>query len=205
MNQVLGRSCGNALEVQEALAFLRGREREPRLLEVTRMLSAELLLIGGLADRLGDALARVDAVLGDGRALERFARMVAALGGPVDFVERTDSHLAVAPVRRPFTSPRSGWVGSMQTREIGWLVVELGGGRRQAGAVIDPRVGLSEMAAVGRRVEAGEPLALVHAADEASAAMACARLETMVQIVDTAPVIAPVLIERIGGGRTFPP
>ena len=197
MNQVLGRSCGNAVEVHEALAFLQGREREPRLLEVTRMLSAELLLIGGLARELDEAMQRVDAVLADGRALERFAMMVAALGGPIDFVERADAYLPVAPMQRPMLAARSGYVGGMATREIGLLVVELGGGRRQASDAVDHRVGISDVIALGRRVEVGEPLVMVHAADEASAAAACARLAGLIEIGEVAPPAAPVLIERM--------
>jgi len=197
MNQVLGTSCGNAVEVHEALAFLQGRAREPRLLDVTRMLSAELLLIGGLARELDEAMQRVDAVLADGRALERFARMVAALGGPIDFVERADAHLPIAPVRRPVLATRSGYVRSMATREVGLLVVEMGGGRRQASDAVDHRVGLSEVIALGRRIEIGEPLAVVHAADEASAAAACARLAGLIEIGEIAPPAAPVLIERV--------
>ena len=205
MNEVLGTTCGNALEVHEALSFLRGDAREPRLLEVTRMLSAELLLIGGLADKPGDALAMVDAALADGRALERFARMVTALGGPADFVERADAHLPKAPAQRVLTAARGGWIGGMATREIGLLVVELGGGRRQASDAIDHRVGLSGIVAIGRRVEAGEPLAIVHAADDASAAAACERLASLVHVVDTAPALSPVLIERIVAVETRVP
>lgn len=197
MNQVLGTSCGNALEVHEALAFLQGHVREPRLLDVTRALSAELLLIGGLAQELDDATRQVDAVLGDGRALERFATMVAALGGPNDFVERAGAHLPVAPVQRPVRADRAGWVRGMATREIGLLVVELGGGRRQASDAVDHRVGLADVVALGCRVEVGDPLAVVHAADEASAAAACARLAQLIDIADAAPPAAPVLIERL--------
>ena len=197
MNQVLGTSCGNALEMREAIAFLRGDAREPRLLGVTRQLSAELLLIGGLADTIDDALAQVDAALAGGHALERFARMVAALGGPTDFVERADAHLAEAPVQRVLRAARSGWIGGMATREIGLLVVELGGGRRQASDAVDHRVGLAEMVPIGRRVETGAPLAVVNAADEASAAAACETLAALVRIVDAEPVVSPALIERI--------
>lgn len=197
MNQVLGRSAGNALEVHEALVALRGGACEPRLLEVTRVLSAELLLISGLEDELDDALARVDAALASGHALERFARMVAALGGPVDFVERADAYLPVAPVQGQVLAARSGWVTGMATRDIGLLVVELGGGRRQASDVVDHRVGLSEVVAIGQRVEAGDLLAVVHAADAASAAAACARLQGLIDIGDAAPQAAPVLVSRI--------
>jgi thymidine phosphorylase len=197
MNEVLGHSCGNALEVHEALAFLQGARREPRLLELTRRLGAELVRLGGLAGTLADALARVDAVLADGRALERFARMVAALGGPADFVERAAAHLPAAPVQRALRAPRAGWVAGMATREIGLLVVELGGGRRQARDAVDHRVGLAEVVAVGRRVEAGAPLAIVHAADEAAAAAACVRLASLIDIADVETAPRTVLIEGL--------
>jgi thymidine phosphorylase len=197
MNQVLGRSAGNALEVHEALALLQGHACEPRLVEVTRMLSAELLLIGGLSDRIDNALARVDAVLADGRALERFARMVAALGGPADFIERANAYLPAAPVQLAVRSARTGWVSRMATREIGLLVVELGGGRRRAGDAVDPRVGLSDIASVGQHIDAGELLATVHATDEASAAAAGKRLLELIDVSDAASPAAPVLIDRL--------
>jgi len=197
MNEVLGHSCGNAVEVHEALAFLQGTRREPRLLELTRRLGAELLLLGGLADRMDGALARVDEVLADGHAIERFARMVAALGGPVDFVERAARYLPAAPVQRVLRARRAGWVGAMATREIGMLVVELGGGRRQASDAVDHRVGVSEIAAIERRVDVGDALAIVHAADEASAAAGCERLAALIEIADVAPVPRAVVIECI--------
>jgi thymidine phosphorylase len=197
MNQVLGRSAGNALEIREALTLLQGGSCEPRLLELTRALSAELLLIGGLADRIEDALLRVDTVLADGSALERFARMVAALGGPSDFVERADTHLPAAPVRLPVRAARSGWVRSMATREIGLLVVELGGGRRRASDAVDPRVGLSDIVSIGQRIEAGALLATVHAADPASAEAAGKRLLHLIDMSDTEPPLTPVLIDRL--------
>ncbi|HWH80644.1 MAG TPA: thymidine phosphorylase, partial [Burkholderiaceae bacterium] len=195
MNQVLGDACGNALEMLEAIALLQGTRREPRLLEVTRTLSAELLLIGRLCATRDAALAQVDAVLADGRALERFARMVAALGGPADFVERPRHYLALAPVQRALRAPRAGWVAAHATREIGLVVVELGGGRRRASDAVDHRVGLGAVAPIGRRVEAGEALAIVHAADDAAADAACARLATLIEIGAVEAALRPVLIE----------
>ena len=197
MNQVLGSSCGNAVEVHEAVDFLHGRHRDPRLLDVTRALSAELLLIGGLAHSPAEALAKVDAALADGRALDRFARMVTMLGGPADFVERPAAHLPSAPAQHAVRAARAGWVGAMATREIGLLSVELGGGRRVARDAVDHRVGLTEVAALGTRVESGDPLAIVHAADDAAARAAGARLAGLIQIVDAAPALRPVIIERI--------
>ena len=197
MNQVLGHSCGNAVEVQEALEFLQGTRREARLLEVTRTLSAELLLIGKLASDRDAALARVDAALNGGAALERFARMVAALGGPADFCEHPAHHLVAAPVVQPVPSPRGGWVQGMVTREIGLAIIELGGGRRQAGDAVDPRVGFSQVVVVGQRVERGEPLAMAHAASADAAASAGARLASLVMLGDAPPPSAPVLLERL--------
>ena len=197
MNQVLGHSCGNAVEVHEALEFLQGTRREARLLEVTRELSAELLLIGKLADDRDAALARVDRALNSGAALEKFARMVAALGGPVDFCERAHQYLVTAPVVLSVPAPRGGWVQSMATRDIGLLIIELGGGRRQASDAVDHRVGFSQVVGIGQRIEAGEPLAIVHAADRDAADAASARLVSLVQLGDTAPGSTPVLIERL--------
>jgi thymidine phosphorylase len=197
MNQVLGHACGNAVEVHEALEFLQGTRREARLLKVTRMLSAELLLIGRLADDRDAALARVDRALSSGAALEKFARMVAALGGPTDFCERAAHHLAAAPVVQPVSAPRSGWVQSMATRDIGLAIIELGGGRRKASDAVDHRVGFSQVVGTGQRIETGERLALVHAASRAAADAASARLVSLVQLGDTAPALTPVLIERL--------
>ena len=188
MNQVLGDTCGNALEVHEALDFLRGVRREPRLLEVTRALAAEMLVLGRLAPDTGQALRQVDRSLADGTALERFARMVAQLGGPRDFVERAAHYLAAAPVQQPVPAPRSGWVDHMATRDIGLLVIGLGGGRRVAADPVDHRVGFSGMVQRGQRVEAGSPLAMVHAADAGAAKEATTRLQALVAITDEPPV-----------------
>lgn len=198
MNQVLGHSCGNALEVLEALDFLTGARREPRLLEVTRALAAEMLVLGKLASDTAQALVLVDRALADGSALERFARMVAALGGPVDFVERGTHYLVPAPVQRVVVAQRSGWVQAMATRDIGLLVIELGGGRRVASDSVDHRVGLTEVVGLGQRVEAGELLATVHAADNTHADLACARLAQLIVLGDAPTVVPAVLSQRIG-------
>ena len=197
MNQVLGSSCGNALEVLETLDFLTGRRREPRLLEITRTLSAELLVMGGLASSETQALQRVDDALHSGRALAQFARMVSALGGPADFCERPGRYLPAAPVQVPVLAPRSGFVTGMATRGIGLAVVELGGGRRQAGDTIDARVGFSQFVQRGQAVQAGEALALVHAADASAAEKAGRLIQGLVQIGEQAPTGAPVLIQRL--------
>ncbi|MDP1530541.1 thymidine phosphorylase [Rhodoferax sp.] len=197
MNQVLGSTCGNALEVLEAVEFLTGQWREPRLLEVTRTLSAELLVMGGLAGNDAQALQQVDAALRSGRALEQFARMVTALGGPTDLCEHPGHYLPKAPVQLPVLAPHSGFVAGMATRDIGLAVVELGGGRRQAGDTIDARVGLSQFVQLGQAVQAGAVLAVVHAADRGAAEQARRSLLTLLQIAPQAPASAPVLVKRL--------
>lgn len=200
MNQVLGWSCGNAVEMHEALALLKGEAAEPRLLEVTRTLCAELLCIGGLAATLEDGLTRVDAVLASGAALEHFARMVSALGGPADFTERAAHYLPAAPVVRPLIAKRGGWVSRMATRDVGLLLIEMGAGRRQSTDRIDYRTGLTGVRGVGQRVEAGEPIAMIHAADEASAELAEARLCRLIGLSEEAVAAPPVLLARLGDG-----
>lgn len=200
MNQVLGHAAGNALEVLEAVQFLRGEHQAPRLLQVTRLLCAEALQIGALAVDEGAALARVDAALSSGAALERFAKMVAALGGPADFCERPQHYLAAAPVQCAVPAPRAGWVQSKATRDIGLAVVELGGGRRMASDRIDHRVGFHQVVSIGQHVERGQPLAMVHAASNDAAAAASAMLQRCIRIVDAAPAALPLIVARITEG-----
>jgi thymidine phosphorylase len=192
MNQVLGTTVGNALEVMEAIAHLRGDGvREPRQHEVTLALSAELLVMGGLAIDTTAARARLQNALDSGTAAEHFARMVAALGGPADLMERPASYLAPAPVVVPVPALRAGVLSTMQTRAVGMTVVELGGGRRKATDAIDTRVGLTRVQPLGARLQKGEPMAWVHAADTASAQRAVAQLQTVFVLDSEASAAQP--------------
>lgn len=196
MNQVLGWAAGNAVEMHEAIAILRAEPPEPRLYEVTATLAAELLALCGLAADAVEGRRRFDTVIADGRAAERFARMVAALGGPADLLEHPDRHLPVAPVVRPVFPDRAGVVAAMDTRAVGIAIVRLGGGRVGTGDRIDHRVGFSAVAGVGDAVgPGGRPLAMVHAAtvDAAEAAARALRTAVTVSIADAAPVAGPLI------------
>ena len=161
MDRVLGRTAGNALEVHEAIDQLTGAARDERLLEVTLALSEELLRLGGID-------ADPAAALAGGAAAERFAAMVAALGGPSDLLAAPERHLPSAPVVVAAEPERAGVVASIDVRAVGLAVVGLGGGRRHEAEGVDHAVGLSEVAAPGERVGPAErPLALVHARDPA--------------------------------------
>ncbi|MDX1465892.1 MAG: thymidine phosphorylase [Halomonas sp.] len=196
MSQPLAPCAGNALEVHEALRLLSGEKRHGRLLQVTRRLAAELLMAGRLADSREAALAKLDATLASGAAAERFARMVAGLGGPRDLLERPADHLPEAPVVRAVHAERPGRVLAIDTRALGLAVVELGGGRRTPGAPIDPAVGLSRIASLGESVDADRPLALVHAANEADAEWAARRLREAIRVGD-GPAASPTLIHDV--------
>ena len=198
MNESLSPSAGNALEVRRALNYLSGRARPARLHGVTMALCAEMLLLGGLADSLEHARARLQAALDGGAAAERFARMVSALGGPADLLERPDAYLEAAPVFQPVAAQRSGFVQRCDCRSLGLTVLGLGGGRSRPTDTIDFAVGLSELVQIGDQVEAGQPLAMVHARTAAAAAQAARELQSAYQIGDTAPPAGTAVYTRIG-------
>lgn len=197
MNQCLGRTAGNALEVAEAIAMLRGERADPRLHEVTMALAAEALALAGLVTGMAEGRAQAEAALRSGAAAERFAAMVRELGGPADIVERADSHLAAAPIVRPVTVPASAHVQAITARELGLAVVELGGGRRRAGDRIDPAVGLSEVRGVGEPVGPDSPLALVHGRDENAVAVAVERVRNAYMLAAQPAAVPPLIVERL--------
>ncbi len=162
MNEPLADAAGNALEIDNCLAFLRGEKTGTRLETVVLAFAAEMLVAGGLADNpeQGEALARK--ALGSGAALERFGKMVHALGGPVDFVERSVDYLGRAPVILPVEAKRSGYLTACETRELGVAVIALGGGRSHPDDRIDHRVGFDALKPLGTRIEKGELIAFVH-------------------------------------------
>ena len=196
MNEVLGHTAGNALEVQETIDFLKGTAREPRLLKLTLNLAVVLLQLCGLAPQRLAAHRLAQQALDSGAAAERFARMVASLGGPSDVLH--DARLLHAPVRRAVPAPRTGFVHTIDVRALGLTVVALGGGRATPAAAVDPRVGLADVVPLGRIVQAGEPLAWVHAADSGAAATAVAAVQRAVKLDDEAPALLPLIVETIG-------
>ena len=192
MDAPLASAAGNAVEVAYAIDYLAGRRREARFHAVTLALGAEMLVAGGLAAETAEASDRLEDALGSGRAAELFGRMVAALGGPADLLERPAKHLPAAPVVRAVR--RDGPVSGIATREIGLAVIGLGGGRTRPEDGIDPRVGFTDLARPG---EAGDLLGVVHAADADAADRAEAALRAAYRSGEAAPEGAAVL-ERIG-------
>lgn len=197
MNEVLGLTAGNAVEVIESVEYLTGTHREHRLHEITKALVGQMLVLGKLAATVEEGAAKAQAALDSGAAAAKFEEMVAALGGPSDFLKRPAAYLAKAPVTVPFKAPRSGVIAAEKTRAIGLIVVDLGGGRRKTTDVIDMGVGFTGFLPVGTKVQAGDTIALVHAKTDADAAKACAALADAITIADEAPEPRPLIHARV--------
>jgi len=197
MNQVLASTAGNALEVREAVRFLTGVQRNPRLLEVTLALCSEMLISGKLAENEAEAREKLMTVLDNGKAAEVFARMVAAQKGPTDFVERYDSYLPAPTMSKAVYADRAGCVTHMDTRALGMAVVAMGGGRQRASDAIDYSVGLSDMITLGEQVDASRPLAVIHASSEAHWQQAAAAVKAAITLGERAPAATPVVYRRV--------
>ena len=190
MNQPLAPCAGNAIEVRCAIDYLRGKSRPERLHEVTIALAAQLLVTAGLARDVGDARQVLTRSLDSGRAAECFAKMVSELGGPGDLIENPDNYFHCAPVIKPVPASRAGFITSVDTRRVGLGVVALGGGRTRATDAIDFDVGFTQFVSLGMHVNAGEPLATVHARTESAANAALQAIEQAITISDAA--VAPL-------------
>jgi thymidine phosphorylase len=200
MNEPLASAAGNAVEVAYTVDYLTGRRREPRFHEVTVALSAEMLVLGRLAASEAEARTRIEDAIGSGRAADAFQRMVAALGGPKDLLERPEAHLKAAPVIRAVHPERPGTVERIATRDVGVAVVALGGGRTRPQDPVDHAVGLTRLAGLGERVDAERPLGVVHARTEAAADAAAAALRAAYTLGEGAVPAGPIVLERIGAG-----
>ncbi len=197
MNEVLGTTAGNALEIAESMRYLRNEEREPRLDDITLALCAEMVLVGGLEDDRDAARKRCENAVTSGRAAEIFGRMTAALGGPADFVENYEQHLATAPVVRAVHA--EGVVTAVNARAVGNAIIELGGGRRKVGEQLDLAVGFSNIASIGTAVNSERPIAVVHAACEDDADRAAKNILSACKLGNSAPADRPTIAEILTG------
>ncbi|EML9726698.1 thymidine phosphorylase [Klebsiella aerogenes] len=197
MNQVLASSAGNAVEVREAVQFLTGEYRNPRLYDVTMALCVEMLISGKLAADDAEARAKLQAALDNGKAADVFGRMVAAQKGPSDFVENYAKYLPTAMLSKAVYAEGAGFVSEMDTRALGMAVVSMGGGRRQASDTIDYSVGFTDMARLGDKVDGERPLAVIHAKDESSWQEAAKAVKAAIKLDAHAPEITPTVYRRI--------
>jgi thymidine phosphorylase len=197
MDEPLASAAGNAVEVQNAVDFLTGDHRDPRLEKVTLALAAEMLVSAGRASDVKQGLTQATAALEDGRAAEIFGRMVKLLGGPADFVEKARSYLPRARVELAVAAPRAGFVSAIETRDIGLAVVALGGGRTDPAAAIDHAVGITRLLPVGAKVGKGDALARVHARSRAKAEEAAMAVLSAYSLSEEKPKPGRAVIRRI--------
>ncbi|GAL19694.1 thymidine phosphorylase [Vibrio maritimus] len=197
MNQVLASSAGNAVEVREAVQFLTGEFRNPRLYEVTMALCSEMLVLGKLASDTEQAEAMLNEVLNNGKAAECFGKMVKGLGGPADFVANYDNYLEKAEIVKPVFADVDGIVSAMDTRAIGMAVVGMGGGRRVATDTIDYAVGFDQFIKLGEKASADKPLAVIHARNEAQWQEAADALKAAITVGDTVYTETPCVYRHI--------
>ncbi|HZI43542.1 MAG TPA: thymidine phosphorylase [Gemmatimonadaceae bacterium] len=195
MDRPLGRACGNALEVEEAIHTLKG-EGPPDLLEVTYALGVEMLLIAGAADSPDDARRQMEKGIGTGKAAEHFQRIIEAQGGNPGVVE-DPAVLPQAGECELFSAPRRGFVARVEPRAIGRGIIALGGGRTKMEDRVDPSVGFVITARPGDWVEQGEPLATIFARDRAGVDLGRQVLRQAVVISDEADPPLPLVSHRV--------
>ncbi|OKL44209.1 thymidine phosphorylase [Pseudovibrio exalbescens] len=166
MNESLASAAGNAVEVQNAVDFLKGTHVDNRLWDVTVAIGGEALATAGLAKKPDVGREMMQQAFESGKAAEAFGQMVTALGGPADFMEKPEVYLPKAPLEVPVYAPEAGLVTKVDARTVGLAVVELGGGRTAPEDEVDPAVGLVHLAGVGSPVDSDNPLAIIHARND---------------------------------------
>ena len=196
MDEPLGRAVGNAVEVAESIACLRG-EGPADLMAVTLALGEQMLLLAGAAATPAAARSQLLRVIGDGRARKKFQDIIEAQGGDARVVDQPE-RLPRARLVRPVPAPAAGYVNEVDAREIAQAALRLGAGRARAESAIDPAVGLTELVKIGTPVLPGEPLALVHANDEGALAEAL-RLVSHAVVIGEESRPAPRLIDEVIG------
>lgn len=197
MDQPLAPALGNALEVHEAMRVLTG-ETEGSLMQLSAALGGVLLAMAGLAEDVQVGADRIVTTLRDGRAADRFGQMIAALGGPLAFVDNWSRFLPEANVILEVPSPADGYVSGIDGEALGRTVVALGGGRQVESGVVDPSVGVSGLIRLGQKVSRGQPLAVIHAAREDAARKAKQEIDVAITLSEDAIQSPDLVHERIG-------
>ena len=195
MDQPLGRTVGNALELKEAIDALHGHGPED-FSQLVVTLAGEMLRLGGRPGTREELQALAKVQLLNGQAWNKFHQLIAAQGGDAAMIDNP-SLLPVAPVVEPALAPGSGWVAELRADQVGLVTVALGGGRQRKDDLIDHAVGVVMEAKIGDAVEAGQPLCWIHAPDEKRLAEARRRLLLSAYCISESPPAPPVLIHKI--------
>ncbi len=198
MNQPLGRTAGNALEIIESMECLQGRHAGEDLMNITLALTAEMLVLGKKAANTEEAAAILKKIIASGAAFAKFKEMAALHGADISALDDL-STLPQASIVRPYPAPAAGFLTKVDAESIGRAVLVLGGGRQKTDDVIDYGVGTSGLAKIGDPVAKGQPLVTIHANSPEKLAQAMAYIEQAFAIADK-PVAAPKpIVARITG------
>lgn len=197
MNQVLGSTAGNAIEMIETVKYLTGKLREPRLHAVVVALATSMLLSAKVASTALEAQDKIQTVLANGEAAEVFSKMIAALGGPNNFLEAPWESMTKANVIKDVVATHQGYISGMQTRDIGLAIVGMKGGRTANGQMIDHSVGFDRILPVGTVINKGDVVARIHAADEDQAKQASLEYLSALSLSDSEVEPTPVIYKTI--------
>ena len=193
MNECLGLTAGNAVEIAESIEYLKNDQRELRLDEVVMSLCAEMLVMMGLEDDRASARAKADDAVTSGKAAEVFARMVHELGGPADIIDNYRALLPTAAVTLAVHPADAGYVAAVDAFAVGNAIIELGGGRRTMADELDLSVGLTHVASTGSTVDHECPLAVIQASSDDAAQLAAAMIREAYEISASPPVERPLI------------
>jgi len=195
-DQPLGVAVGNALELNEAVELLRGNAPEDDLYHCMH-LAAYMLILGKKAETMQEALAMAEATITDGSAMKKLEELFAAQGGDVSYIQDLE-RLPKARIHKTITAERSGWVKTVDAKEVGESSVTLGAGRSKKDDKIDFGVGILVKVKIGELVAEKEPLFEVHANDEEKLNQVLEKLKSAVEIVDEPVEPPPYFWDVIG-------
>ncbi|HKV35729.1 MAG TPA: thymidine phosphorylase [Pyrinomonadaceae bacterium] len=199
MNQPLGSAVGNSLEIKECIEILRGEASEGAgpVLDISLELSAHMLVLANVDETIEAARERLQGVLGSGEALECLRRNIAAQGGEPRVCDRPDAFLPLVRESVKVESPRSGYITSVDTTEIGHAIAAIGGGRVRIEDTIDPTVGFISELKLGEQVRTGETFGVVYCADEDAAKEAARRIQAAYHVGDEPPEVEKLVKEIV--------
>ena len=197
MNECLGHTAGNAVEIAESIEYLKNNHRESRLDEVVTSLCVEMLVATDLDNDRDSARTKVNEAVTSGKAAEVFARMVHELGGPADIVDNYEKHLPTASITQAVFPADAGFVAAVDAFAVGNAIIELGGGRRTLGDELDLSVGLTDVAPIGSTVDKERPLAVIHASGDDTAQVAAAMIRDAYEISDSPPAERPLIYSTL--------
>ena len=168
MNQPLSQSIGNSLEVLAAIDILNGSSKDYRLLEVTNSLGVSILCSSNICKNKKEAQLLISSVLSSGKAAEKFSQMISELGGANDFFEKPKNYLTPSNIQKNICCKESGYVKKINTKNLGNILILLGGGRQKVEDDIDFSVGMKLLIELDTYVEKNQPICTLYARDEES-------------------------------------